>query len=107
MKMTINHVRTVSSVFDFVATNFDDGVKYGVWYGGKAPLNARDRNAGIYVGQVARVDSRDGWFAAPRTGSQNAVDLQWFGGFRTRGAAAAFLAAYTESALDAARSAVV
>lgn len=103
MEMTMNNVRTMSSVFDFVATNFDDGVKYGVWYGGKAPLNARYNDKGSYVGQVARCDAREGWFAAPRTGSQNAVDLQWFGGFRTRGAAAAFLAAYAESELDAAR----
>lgn len=76
--------------YDYVITRFDDGIKYGVWEGGNAPLNGGRK--GTYIGQVARYDYIDGeWYAAPNYGSQDAVDLKWYGPFSSRVRATTFL----------------
>jgi hypothetical protein len=97
MQLTLGNVQIVSRNYDYVVTRFDNGVKYGVWYGGWAPLNGggAHRAKGTYIGQVARRDpgffTAEEWYSAPNTGSQDAVDLQWHGPFKTRKEAALFL----------------
>ena len=88
----------VSRIFDYVATRFDNGIKYGVWNGGKAPLNGL--RIGTYVGQVARFnegDSAEEWFAASNIGTlQDADKILWYGPFPNRKEASVFLLAFAE-----------
>lgn len=73
--------------FDYDVTRFDDGVKYGVYYGGTQPLK-RGEN-GVLLGDVARVNWSAEWFATPDSG--DADRLRWFRGFKTRQEASLFL----------------
>lgn len=63
--------------FEFIATRFDDGVK---WH---ATFN------GVEIGDTARLDWREGWSATYDSG--DADTLRWYGGFRSRQEAAIFL----------------
>jgi hypothetical protein len=109
VELTFSNVHKVEQRFDYVRTLFDNGVKYGVWYLGKAPLNATLPNRiGRHIGQVARVDYnpytgpyREEWYAAPAYGSQNAIDLQWHGPFRSRQEASVFLTGLFKGHSDA------
>lgn len=97
MELTMNRTATVRTRFDYVVSTFDNGVKYGVWQGGKAPLNCNTLSQkGTYIGQVAKFDKeaypyRDEWFAAPTYGSQDADRLNWHGPFKSRKEASVFL----------------
>lgn len=82
-KVNLNILTTshqVAETFDYVPTRGDNGVKYGVWYGGTAPLRAG--NNGRYIGDVARLDGLPGWRASADSG--DAADCRWITGFRTR-----------------------
>jgi hypothetical protein len=100
MQLTLGTVHPVARTYDYVITRFDNGVKYGVWYGGKAPLNGPADNKGKYIGQVARRDASFftavEWFAAGANGSQDADKLQWHGPFKTRRDASIFLTGLTD-----------
>lgn len=77
----------------FIATRFDDAVKYHV------------RFAGEEIGSVARfIDDRAylGWYATPDdcTGGPNSSDAahyRWAGGFRTRREAVAYLRGHVDA----------
>ena len=92
MDLSIHVVANRSDTFDYVATRGDNAVKYGVWYGGTAPLN-RGAN-GAYIGDVARLDGRNDWLATGLydTSTMNsAADQLWLGGFKTRKEASIYL----------------
>lgn len=106
MDITINRVYSVSRTFDYVATRFDSAVKYGVWHGGRAPLNGRTGEGfGRYIGDVMRYnedvayprDPSRHWLASPDM-STNAVDMRWFGPFQTRTEASVWLTGYRRGA---------
>jgi len=92
MDLSINVIARISHTFDYVATRGDNEVKYGVWYGGTAPLNKGDN--GVYIGDVARINGRDDWVATTPWDSSrhvSAADQQWIGGFKTRKEASVYL----------------
>jgi hypothetical protein len=94
MELKLQNKLPASRIFNYVPTYFDNGVKYGVWHGGRAPLNG---GGGKYIGQVARLDYdaffgpyREEWHAASANGSQDADKLNWHGPFKTRMEASIF-----------------
>lgn len=99
MKHTMKITRWMTHQYDYVPTRFEDGVKYGVWEDGKAPLNWRAGTAtslGTYIGQVFRKDPEwsaevTEWYAADKHGPQDANRLNWHGPFRTRKEATLYL----------------
>lgn len=91
MKITIGSSGKISPLWDYVPTRFDDGVKYGVWYAGKAPLNARDNERGVYIGDVSRCDWLPGEWLAAEPNPCPAVDRRWVAGFRSRREASVYL----------------
>lgn len=108
MDITIVRMQKVSGDFDYVATRFDNAVKYGVWHGGKAPLNGGGSvkwEMGRYIGDVMRysddvaypVDPAHKWFASGSRG-MNAVDMEWYGPFNSRKEASLWLTGYRKGA---------
>jgi hypothetical protein len=108
MDITVQRMYKVSDEFDYVATKFDNATKYGVWYGGKAPLNGGGSikwTMGRYIGDVFRYSNDvayphkpwDKWFASPDK-SSDAVNMRWFGPFKTRRNAALWLVGYRKGA---------
>jgi hypothetical protein len=100
MELKLQNKLPASRIFNYVPTYFDNGVKYGVWHGGRAPLNG---GGGKYIGQVARLDYdaffgpyREEWHAASANGSQDADKLNWHGPFKTRMEASIFLTGLTD-----------
>jgi hypothetical protein len=81
-------VRNVELRFDYVATRFDDGVKYGVWTN-RAPLNRGAGESGTFIGGVAHYSGEAAWYSTRDAG--DAVLLRWYGPFRTRREATLFL----------------
>jgi hypothetical protein len=108
MDITITRMYKVSNEFDYVATKFDNATKYGVWFGGRAPLNGLPGHGyGQYVGDVFRYSNDvayptkpwDKWYASPDK-SSDAVNMRWFGPFKTRRNAALWLVGYRRGALS-------
>jgi hypothetical protein len=108
MDITIVRMQKVSDVFDYVATRFDNAVKYGVWHGGKAPLNGGGSvkwPLGRYIGDVMRYsddvayppDPAHTWFASGDRGT-DAVSMKWFGPFDSRKEASLWLTGYRKGA---------
>lgn len=92
MDLSITCAGSMSTTLDYVTTRGDNVVKYGVWYGGTAPLNPGAN--GVYIGDVARTEGRDGWLATTpwdSTRHHSAADQDWLGGFKTRKEASVYL----------------
>lgn len=112
MDITINRVNNVERIFDYVATRFDNAVKYGVWHGGRAPLSGRTGlGFGRYIGDVMRYtedvayprDTAHYWLASPNRG-ENASAKKWFGPFHSRTEASVWLTGYRKGESELAAS---
>ena len=86
----------MSFVFDYDTTRLEDNsAVYGVWHGGKTPLNgggAPGTPKGTYIGRIHNREGHVGNFYATRDESRAWVDLDWTGPFTTRRDAAIWLA---------------
>jgi hypothetical protein len=87
----------MSFVFDYDITRLEDNSPvYGVWHGGKTPLNgggAPGTPKGTYIGRIHNRDGLPaGQFYATRDESRAWVDLEWTGPFTSRRDAAIWLA---------------
>jgi len=106
MDITITRMFEMSDDFDYVATRFDNAIKYGVWHGGKAPLNGEGSfPVGRYIGDVFRysddvawpADPAHKWWASGDRGT-NAVHMAWYGPFNSRKEASLWLTGYRKGA---------
>jgi len=100
MDITITRMYKLSTEFDYVATRFDNAVKYGVWHGGKAPLNGVGSSpVGRYIGDVMRysddvaypLDPAHNWWASCSPWPTSAADMEWYGPFNSRKEASLWL----------------